>query len=161
MNRHIFGISTYFLTFFLSIIVVALFGGFKKQAKVEVFTVSTNAPLSRNYETVEQREIRKFLETDRSFANKQYQAENRLEREEFIIQDMNDLLDNSSLPAEIQIAYRENIIAWDKQLKHLEYAEIRNYHSEPDEECAQRIKEINFTYENLLKTAKKYGVDYR
>ena len=167
MNKHIFGISTYFLTFFLSVLLVALFG-VKEEPVVKEKIIVTSAtftgvacPLNRTSETVEQREIRKFLETDRSFANKEYRAEDEIERKKFIVKDMKELLKTSSVPAEIRIAYEENIDAWDNQLKHLKYAKTRNYELAPDTESDLLYREINFTYEKLLKTAKKYGVDYR
>lgn len=165
MNRHIFGISTYFLTFFLSVILVAVFG-IKEEPVAEKIVVTsatfTGKP-NRNFETVEQREIRKFLETDRSSVRKNHGGKG--EREKLIVEDMKNLSKNSSIPMEIKVAYQENIAAWNNLSKHLadKHSEMHNDNGDDYSgiECERLYREINFTYKKVLEAAKNYGVDYR
>lgn len=155
MNRHIFGISTYFLTFFLSIILVALVGGFKKEANVEFFTISTNAPLNRNYQTVEQREIRKLLENDRTFGLEYYASGEQPEVALELVEKMRELSKNSQLPPQIRKAYITHLEAWNNYAEH---ANSRAHLNDSDRLCPQLDAEITRTYEDLLDTAKDFGV---
>lgn len=156
MNKHIFGISTYFLTFFLSIILVAIFSGFKTQCTaVETYTITTNAPLTRNYATVEQREIRKLLENDRRFGLEYQTGDEQPEEALEYVEQMRELSRNSELPSQIRKSYQIHLEAWNAHAKHVNN---RAHQSESDDLCPQLDAEIDKTYDELLDTAKDFGV---
>lgn len=157
MNKHIFGISTYFLTFFVSIVSVALFGGFEKKATVETYTITTVAPLGRTYETVDQREIRKFLESDKKFGFAYYARAEQPESAIELVKNMRELGKTSELPPQIRKAYAAHLEAWNNYAEHVNSPA---HSSESDRLCPQLDAEISETYEELLDTAKDFGVAF-
>ena len=154
MNKHIFGISTYFLTFFVSVTLVALLGVKKEEAAVEVFSLSVNAPISRSYETVDQREIRKLLENDRRVGFEYYGRAEQPEAAEELVENMREL-NSSQLPPQIRKAYANHLEAWNEYANHVN---SRAHLTESDRLCPQLDAEISKTYDELLDTAKDFGV---
>jgi len=156
MNKHIFGISTYFLTFFISVMLVALFG-VKKEAVVETYTFTATAPLSRTYETVDQREIRKLLENDRTFGFEYYERAEQPEAATELVENMSELNKNSQLPPQIRKAYAKHLEAWNNLAEHVD---SQAHLTGSDRFCPQLDAEISRTYDELLDTAKDFGVAF-
>lgn len=154
MNKHLFGIFTYFATFFISFALVALFG-VKEKPVVETYTISTIAPLSRNYETVDQREIRKLLDNDRSFGLEYYARAEQPESATELVEKMRELNKNSQLPPQIRKAYANHLEAWNNQAKHVN---SQAHLSDSDRLCPELDAEITKTYDELLDTAEDFGV---
>lgn len=161
MNKHILGISTYFLTFFLSVILVALFG-VTKEPVTEKIVVKTDVfvgkpLLNRNFETVEQREIRKLLENDQTFGLEYYRRAKQPKAATELVEKMRELSKNSELPATIREAYKNHLDAWNDYAEHLE---SRAHLPESENLCRKYNNEISRTYNELLETASNFGVDF-
>lgn len=158
MNKHVFGISTYFLTFFLSIIVVALLGGFKTDCTtVETYTLTTNAPLTRNYDTVDQRGIRKLLANDRKVGLEYYARADQPGAAEELVEKMREIGETSELPPQMSKAYADHLAAWNDYAEHVS---SRAHLDDSDRLCPQLDAEITRTYDELLDAAKDFGVAF-
>lgn len=159
MNRYIFGISTYFLTFFLSVILVALFG-VKEEPVTEKIVVKTETFLgkhNRNFETVEQREIRKLLVNDQTLGLEYYRRAKQPKAANDLVEQMRELTENSEIPASFRKAYKNHFDAWNNYANHLE---SRSHLPESDDLCGKYNSEISRTYNELLETARVFGVDF-
>lgn len=157
MNKHIFGISAYFLTFFVSILLVAVFGVKKECTTAATYTLTTTAPLSRTYETVDQREVKKLLENDRIFGFEYYGSSEQPEAATELVENMRELNKNSQLPPQIRKAYAMHLEAWNNYAEHVN---SRAHLTESDRLCPRLDAEISRTYDELLDTAKDFGVTF-
>lgn len=156
MNKHIFGISTYFLTFFVSVTLVALFG-VKKETAVATYTITATAPLSRTFETVDQREIKKLLENDRKFGFEYYARAEQPEAATELVENMREISKTTELPPQIRKAYANHLEAWNNYAEHVN---SRAHLTESDRLCPKLDAEITKTYDELLDTAKDFGVAF-
>lgn len=158
MNKHVFGISTYFLTFFLSVVLVALLGGFKTECTaIETYALTTNAPLTRNYDTADQRQIRKLLVNDRKVGLEYYARAEQPESALELVENMREISLNPALPQQIRKAYANHLEAWNDYAEH---ANSRAHLDNSDRFCPQLDAEITRTYDELLDTAKDFGVAF-
>ncbi len=158
MKKHIFGIFTYFATFFLSFLLVASLTE-KPQVKAtscfphRSFTNSRDVKLKTGQET----EIRNLLTLDRDFGFSYFAGDQTADDTDKLVENMQSLLDNENLPIPFVKAYAAHTEAWNNYAKHL--GKSKN-HRDSDAECKILNRRINETYDTLLLTAQSFDVDF-
>ncbi len=156
MKKHLFAISTYFATFFISFFLVSLLTE-RPQTKATSCFPSRNVmrPAETTSETEQQTEITYLLKRDQKFGFEYFATEQRASDAKILVENMRSL-DNSDLPLPIRKAYKTHTQAWNAYADHLRGSS----HKKSDRDCINLNRDISETYNTLLLTAENYGVDF-
>lgn len=154
MNKHIFGIFTYFITFFVSFAIVSFVTEKPTLKATDCFlTRNITRATDTNFEAEQQSRIKNFLYLDQRLGDRYFSGDTDTEK---FIEQINSL-DTSELPVPIQKTYKAHTEAWNNYARHL--SNTKN-HNDSDRECRVLNRRINQTYDRLLLAAKKYGVEF-
>lgn len=165
MKRHLLAIFTYFVTFFVSFLLVVLLSPKQPISPVETRTACFPKSLARLSskpapDTAEQKRIRELLSEDRWYGLAYFAEKENAKNAVKLVGQM-ESLDNEELPSDIRRAYRLHTDAWRNYAQHLSEQKNSLRHDFSDEECAALSAEINRTYGDLLDAARMHGVDFR
>ena len=158
MKKHLFAIFVYSATFLTSVFLVGLLTPEKIFTPTSCFSShsrhSNKLPI---VETGQQAEIRNLLRLDQKYGNRYFSGAEKAADTDRLVSRMRSL-DTSSVPAAVREAYENHTEAWNDYAEHLNSSKD---HTGSERECVRLNGRINATYDEVLNSARKYGVYFK
>lgn len=155
MKKHIFAISTYIVTFCLSVLLVGLLTD-RSQPVVFAPVTESETIFIPKFETTEQSQIRTLLMLDQKYGFEFFGGVENASEAEKLVNKMRSL-ENPNLPMPVRKAYKAHIEAWNNYALHLKKS---SEHEFADRDCRVLNRDISETYNTVLLAAKSYGVEF-